>query len=70
MDQTHGKVKMEERSKLVPLHCAMQGRRVSGLHCSPDRSPGRTTTATKNRNFPIAILKGGARSKTLTILYR
>ena len=26
VNQTHGKVKIEERSKLVPLHCAMQGR--------------------------------------------
>ncbi len=48
---SYGKSKARVRSKVVPLHSALQGWRGSGLHCSPAMGPGRN--ALKNNRHKL-----------------
>jgi hypothetical protein len=53
---THGKSNAMLRSKLVPLHCALQGRRGSGLHCSAFRKVGRSMQSSSTTEQALEVI--------------
>lgn len=61
----YGKSKIRERSKVVPLHTALQGRRGSGLHCSPERGAGRRTLNNSRPRDSISDFTGGRHTHRL-----